>query len=524
MSINKKITCLFVISALFFAACKKLDRAPIIGQSTPKIYNSAEGAKSVLAKLYSGLSTSGQEVGGKLDIFSNDGGANVYFRNVWISNEVTTDEAILGWADGDLPEYSKVSFTSRNSFVELLYNRLFFQISVCNEFLRQTTDEKQKEFGVPSGDVAAINSYRSEARFLRALAYYHAMDFFGNIPFITEKDQVGIFLPTQKNAADVFTYIESELKAIESELPAPKANEYGRADKAAAWTLLARLYLNAKTYTGTERNADALTYCTNIISSNAYSLPTAASPYTNIFKIDNKNTNEIIFPLLSDGNVARSYGNSTFLVHAAIVGTMDFKEFGVNGGWSGLRAKENLVNLFTNPADKRGNFFTTGQSKSIAVIATQTDGYGLKKFYNISSTGDSGVNNNFVDLDFPLFRYADVLLMYAEAHLRGGGGNAGDALNYINALRARAYGNATGNIAAGDLTLAFILDERARELHWEGYRRTDLIRFNKYTSGYNWPFKGGVAAGQDIDARYKLFPIPSTDLSVNPNLVQNPGY
>ncbi len=524
-AITKKIVFILAFGAIGFTACKKLNRTPIIGLSTPKVFNTAEGAKTVLAKLYSGLATSGQEVGGKFDIFSDDGGANVYFRNIWIANEVTSDEAILGWSDGTLPEYSKMTFNSKNAYVELLYNRLYFQISVCNEFLRQTTADKQKEYEVSSTDGPIINTFRTEAKFLRALAYYHAMDFFGNIPFVTEKDQIGIFLPEQKPAADVFAFIESELKEIETELPAPKANEYGRADRAAAWTLLARMYLNAKTYTGTERNSDVILYCDKIITSNAYTLPTASSKYTNIFKIDNRNTNEIIFPIIANGNNNRSYGNSTFLVHAAILSTMNPKEFGVNGGWNGLRAKENLVDLFTNPADKRGNFQVTGQNKAITTVANEKDGYGLKKFYNISSTGDSGINNNFVDLDFPLFRYADVLLMYAEANIRGGGGSASNALTYINALRARAYENASsGNIAAGDLTLNFILDERGRELHWEGYRRTDLIRFGKYISGYNWPFKGGIAAGKDLDPRYTLLPIPSTDLTANPKLKQNPGY
>jgi starch-binding outer membrane protein, SusD/RagB family len=515
--------------ALLPVSCKKLDRKPIIGTNASNLYNSAESAKLVLAKLYAGLSTSGQDVTdvGKADIFSSDAGANTYFRNIWKASELVTDEAAIAWNDGDIQQYNRINFTSKNSFIELLYNRLFFQISICNEFIRQTTDEKLAFYEVPAGDLAAFKTFRAEARFLRALAYYHAMDFFGNIPFVTDQDKVGIFLPDQKNASDIFAYIESELKAVEADLPAPKANEYGRADQAAVWTLLARLYLNAKTYTGSERNADVITYCDKVINQGGYTLPSAASKYTNIFRIDNRNTNEIIFPIRANGLYSRSYGNATFLVHASVGGSMLAKDFGVNGGWGGLRAKPNLVDLFTSNLDKRGNFHTPGQIKAVDTLTKFTNGYGLKKFYNISSIDSAGTDpgKDFVDLDFPLFRYSDVLLMYAEAHLRGGGGNAGSALNYVNAIRARAYeGNAAGNITAGQLTLDFILDERGRELHWEGYRRTDLIRFNKFISGYNWPWKGDVAAGTDLNPKYKFFPIPSTDLTANPKLKQNDGY
>jgi hypothetical protein len=123
-----------------------------------------------------------------------------------------------------------------------------------------------------------------------------------------------------------------------------------------------------------------------------------------------------------------------------------------------------------------------------------------------------------------MFRLADAYLIYAEAAARG----AGDrtlALQYVNALRTRAYGNTSGNITAAQLTADFILDERARELYWEGSRRTDLIRFNKYTSAtYVWPWKGGVKDGKSVSDFYKIYPIPSTDLTANPNLKQNTGY
>jgi hypothetical protein len=138
--------------------------------------------------------------------------------------------------------------------------------------------------------------------------------------------------------------------------------------------------------------------------------------------------------------------------------------------------------------------------------------------------------NNLGDIDFPVFRLAEMYLVYAEAVLRGGsGGDNTTALNYVNRIRGRAYADdpssAEGNISSNEFNLDFILDERARELMWEGFRRTDLIRYNRFTSStYLWPWKGGVENGTAVDDRYKLFPIPVTDILANPNLTQNPGY
>ncbi|RYZ94449.1 MAG: RagB/SusD family nutrient uptake outer membrane protein, partial [Sphingobacteriaceae bacterium] len=117
-------------------------------------------------------------------------------------------------------------------------------------------------------------------------------------------------------------------------------------------------------------------------------------------------------------------------------------------------------------------------------------------------------------------------LIYGEAVARGGsGGTVAQALTYVNALRFRAYGNTSGNVSAAALTTDFYLDERGRELYWEAHRRTDLIRFGKFTgSSYIWPFKGGTQAGTSLPAFRNLYPLPLADLITNPNLVQNTGY
>ncbi|MEK7718223.1 MAG: RagB/SusD family nutrient uptake outer membrane protein [Bacteroidota bacterium] len=324
----------------------------------------------------------------------------------------------------------------------------------------------------------------------------------------------------------MFTYIETELKAIETLLGTPKF-EYGRADQAAAWTLLAKLYLNAKTYIGQDKNAECVTYCTKVIAA-GYSLNTK---YANNFTADNNLSPEMIFPITNDGQHTQSYGGMTYLIHAAIGGSMSPAAFGVGGGWGGIRTTKAFVNKFTDTSgatDKRAMFWSAGQKLDITDIGQFTDGWAITKYSNLTSTGAAAphAHPDFVDTDYPMFRLADVYLMYAEATLRGGStGNATTALGYVNAIRTRAYGNTNGNITSAQLTLDFILDERSRELYWEGTRRTDLIRYAKFTGGaYLWPWKGKVAAGTSTETFRDLYPIPSNDLGANPTLKQNIGY
>lgn len=177
--------------------------------------------------------------------------------------------------------------------------------------------------------------------------------------------------------------------------------------------------------------------------------------------------------------------------------------------------------------DKRGMFYSDGQSLEIETIPPFENGYAVTKFKNIDSNGNQGNDSsgNFTDPDLAVIRLAEIYLNYAEATLRGGAGDMNTAVTLINELRVRAYGNTLGNINASDLTLDFILDERSRELYWEGQRRTDLIRYDYFTTdSYLWPFKGNEASGVSVPSYRKLFPIPSNTLSTNPNLIQNDGY
>lgn len=525
----KPLLIAFLGLALFTACEKDLELVPEDDrQASSNVFDDPAAYKQFLAKLYAGLAVSGQDgPAGLPDLEGLDEGFSQYLRLYWMMQELTTDEAVIGWNDGTIKDLHYQNWTSGNEFIRTMYSRLMYQVSLTNEFLRQTTPAKLDERGVGADLRAEIQKYRAEARFLRALSYYHALDMFGNPPFVTEEDPIGAFLPQQIQRAELFAYIESELLAIESEIVPALQNEYGRADQAAVWTLLAKLYLNAEVYIGEDRYSDVITYTQKIINA-GYTL---ADEYENLFLADNNSNgaqNEVIFSINFDGLNTYSFGGMTFIIHASIGGSMDPLASGVNSGWAGLRTTPEFVSLFPNggdSADNREMFYTDGQSLEINDISSFTDGYAIQKFKNIDSQGNPGsdATGEHPDTDFPMFRLADVYLMYAEAVLRGGGGNMSDAVAYVNQLRARAY-DGGGQITATELTLDFILDERGRELYWEGHRRTDLIRFQQFSQNGIWAFKGGVPQGTTTEAYRNLFPIPATDLGVNTNLTQNPGY
>ncbi len=509
-----------ILVTLIFASCvNDLNVTPkdpnIVTSLT--VYSTPGAYKEGLAKLYATFAVSGQQgPAGQADIAGIDEGFSNYLRQYWNAQELSTDEAVMAWNDASIKDFHWQTWAPNDVFIAAVYSRIMYTVALCNEYIRATAGQTD----------ADLIKYNAEARFLRALAYYHALDLFGNPPFVTEADAPGAFFPKQTTRAALYAYIETELKAIENVLGAPKF-EYARADQAAAWTLMAKLYLNAKVYVGQDKNSECATYCAKVIAA-GYTL---APKYANNFTADNNLSPEMIFPITSDGQSTQTYGGMTYLVHAEIGGSMPPAQFGVGGGWGGIRTTSTFVGKFTDitgATDKRAMFWTAGQNLVINDIGQFTDGYAITKYSNLTSTGAAAphAHPDFVDTDYPLFRLADVYLMYAEAVLRGATtGNATSALGYVNAIRTRAYGNANGNITAAQLTLDFILDERSRELYWEGHRRTDLIRYAKFTGGaYLWPWKGKAFAGTSTESFRDLYPIPSNDLGANPTLKQNPGY
>ena len=617
---------LYILSLSIVVSCHDdLNQSPIDPDSFTEenVFASVNEAKGALAKLYASLALTGQNgPAGSPDIADIDEGFSQFSRMLFNLNEITTDHAVVGWGDPGLPDLHGMYWSSSNDFTEAMYYRLAQAVSFSNSFIKNASEL--------SGDEVSV--FVAEARFLRAYAYYNLLDLYGNVPLTTE---ISTELPTQSNRTELFNFIESELMDIETTLLS--SNEYGRVDNIAAHALLSRLYLNSEAWTGQDRYADCVTYSQNVINSgytiNMNDANGNGTAYDELFLADNDVNgaqNEFIFALNFDGMQSQTWGGTTFLVHAAIGGTMNPSEFGVNGGWGGLRTTKNLVNQFavdldvlntslgaqsdwglvgsatpngwngpdvemyqTGPqefsiyaelgsgelkfrfnedwgnnfgdngndgtlesgganipisagtyfivmdlgagtytispfsSDKRGMFHSDGQNLEIESIPPFEDGYAVTKWKNVDSNGNQGSDSagNFVDTDIPLIRLAEIYLNYAEATLRGGGGDTNTAVSLINQIRERGFGGSSGTISSGDLTLDFILDERSRELYWEGLRRTDLIRYNRFTSSsYLWPFKGNEATGVGVDEYRNLFPLPANVVAINSNLTQNEGY
>ncbi|MGL2962291.1 RagB/SusD family nutrient uptake outer membrane protein [Flavobacterium sp. RSB2_4_14] len=499
------------------------------------LYSTAAGYKQSLAGIYGNLSLTGTGDAGSSFLQGIDAGTSQFGRCLWYLQNLTTDEVVWSYeGDAGTAELNRNTWNSNNPILLGMYSRTMVQVAFANEFLRQSTPAKLSGRGITNPtDVANIETYRNEVRALRAYAYYNLMDLFGKAPFVTENDPLN-FQGPQYDRAQLFTFIESELTAVIPNLKPARTNEYGRLDQAFAKMVLAKIYLNAEVYIGQNRYADCMTQCSEIISS-GYTLN---PDYLNNFKADNETSSEMIFTLQSDGVGTQNYGPTTVMCNGQ-VGSLEGggSATGV-GGWGGaLRLRKQFVQKFDGvdyDFDTRKTTSGGGpRSLEIADIANRNQGYILKKYSNISSTGIAGPSSTFVNTDFPLFRLADVYLMYVEAQMRKDGATNGSAtanatatsLGYLNELRDRANGYDFPDFSTSQVNLQFLIDERARELHWEGHRRQDLIRFGLYTGGvYNWAWKGNGQNGIALPSFRKVFPIPAQSIAANPNLIQNEGY
>ncbi len=475
-------------------------------------------APATMVSLYDIFSLSGPNGPASSYIANEDSGESPFIRCLLNLEDFTADGVKNRWGDNGLDQLTTTaSWDSNNKFFRYYYNKLFYIIVKSNQFIVVLNG---------ATDITNRTVLLSETRFLRALAYYYLIDAFGSVPLITEST------PAQQNAPQssriqLFNFVESELNTIINNLPV--TNEYGRANKFAGKMLLSKLYLNAEIFAGANKYNEALTNINSVINEGGYSL---SSNYLQNFSGDNNTSPEMIFPLVAEATTRQSYGNTTYIINGNLnITTMSpLSQFGATEGWSGHRATKAWYGLFgfsaaelATSSDVRAQaFWTTGHTYEMTNYNTWINGFPSTKFRNSNTTGASTATQ-FSNTDFPLFRLADVYLMYAECVVRGAsGGTISQALNYVNQVRLRS--NAT-SITQPQLTLDFILDERARELNFEGQRRTDLIRFEKFTGGsYLWPWKGNVLNGTAIPDYYQLFPIPAAAMQSNPFLVQNPGY
>ncbi len=538
---NKKIIIIgIILSAMMIGSCVKDLNVTPKDPSTVMAGNLMDNPvymKQALGKIYASFVIPGQGSNhGGDDITASDPNFFTTARALWNLQEITTDEAICAWGDVGIADLNTQTWSSSNPFVTALYQRLSLSITYANDFIKNTNGSSDPN----------IVRYNAEARYLRALAYYWLMDLFGNPPFTTDADGVGKFYPKQISRAKLFNYVVSELHAIENKLGDPGFS-YPQADKAACWMLLARTYLNAKVFTGTAKWDSCKIYCDKVITSNKYSL---ATNYRQNFSADNDylHNREMIFAFEQDGTYTQGYVGTTFIIEsssdATYIRAEDFHGLTSNTNWNGNRTRLQFMNvlvdtlatygniqvpasdpLFSQCKDKRV-FLKMKKSMKIPSPSSSGDyGIGVYKFTakNADGTIPAGQNPAFANTDFPIFRYADAIIMRAEAehNLNNNAAAAAD----INLIRTRAFGDESGNITAGDVTDQFILDERGREFYYEAQRRTDLVRFGKFTNGnYNWMWKGNAYNGTNTDSHLDLFPIPGAEVSANPNIKQNTGY
>lgn len=485
-----------------------------------------------LAKIYAGLVIGGNQGGdAEQDVVGIDGGSQASFiRVLWNMQELASDMAHCCWNDPGIPDFNHISWAASSPWIKGSYYRLFYQINLSNAYIRETSDEKLSERGCSAETIAKVKQYRAEARFMRALMYQYALDLYRNVPFVDENSTVGSVRPGQIMKEDLFNYIETEMLACESELSDPVvgwSESYGHANKAAMWAALSRLYLNAETYVGENRYSDCITYSKKVINA-GYELEPV---YGDMFKADNDHSREMILPLRYEGEETMTWGGMTALL---CWGSAEYQEeTNAQGAWQGVRAKSSLYKLFTREnafdSDSRRLMLRTESTTNIE-ITNEADfvnnGIPVTKYYNVNKDGSKPASNQAYT-DFPLFRLGEVYLNLAEAVLRGGqGASKTEALGLINELRRRAYNDKLSSpISDSDFTLDFMLDERGREMFFEAQRRTDLVRFGKYTgANYVWPWKGGVAEGKGVSDFYAVYPLPSYDIGSNQNLKQNEGY
>ena len=490
---------------------------------------------ALYTKCYANMALAGQGgANGDCDIDGLDGGTTGFVRQLWNANELPTDEAICAWGDPGIPQFNYNQWDASHPMLRGFYYRLYAGIDYCNHYL----------------DVCAgMDATReAEVRFLRALYYYHLMDCFGNVPFAT---QLMSTPPPRIERADLYKWIEEELLAVKDQMLAPAArkdtdNGYGRADQDAANLLLARLYLNAEVYTGTAHWQEAKDYAEKVING-PHKLWTSGqngwSAYQMLFMGDNGSNGasvEAILPLLQDGVKTTAWCTTLFLMASTWKSDMDVdKNYGTSELWSGNRARSqfiakffpngdapqvNIADMVTAAGDDRALFYGIDRELKVSTPTEFTSGYSVGKYRNTYAGSGSTHNSQFIDTDFFLMRSAEAYLIAAEADARlNGGTTSGTGTNYINALRQRAHTSTMNSYS-----LQQILDERSRELYYEGFRRTDLIRYGLFagqnSGNYVWEWKGGSENGASLPAYRNLFAIPAEDLNSNPNLIQNEGY
>ena len=556
MKLINKISILAL--ALMFSSCLgDLNTVPLkkTDMLAGDAYSSDASYLNALAYINGYYMLVGQSDAGANDLGYKDAGQSEFLRQWHCLNEMTTDALKCVWGDTYVPELCTNSWSTTNLALDCVYTRALKGITLVNEYLLNTTDSMLESRG-QSHLKEVVRGYRAEARFHRAMFFYVLMDIVGNPPFPMPEDIGG--LPKQIERADLFDWLEEELldlASAESDMPAYGAVPYPRPTKGAVWALLSRMYLNAEVYTGEARWQDAKDASEEVIKM-GYQIHDS---FENLFRQDNTTNGaveEFIFAIAYDRVTTQSWGGTTTLVSASIDSDMNKAlaaalnvpnaEFIGGDKWAGYHTTDEYVQNFELTGVEWGTddafgFDRTKNDKRALVSnfgCTQTfdpevmaSGWYCWKFCGLDSEGKctqveaevTEGNFKLSSADFPMFRLAEIYLNYAEADARLNGGTVADqkAKDYISELRTRA-----GVSTPASIDVEWILQERARELMWEGHRRVDLIRYGKYTSSsFPWPQKNGILSGNSAIPEYRtIFPLIQSDYSAHGSLKQNPNY
>lgn len=546
---KKFLIAVTIVLASLTSCVKLLDTLPLndYDVTSESAYNDAASYLRGLAYINAYYNFVSMSDPGNADLKFDDAGQSELIRQ-WITmNDLCTDAMDIGWGDSYIKDITNHTWTTAdNNAIIAVYTRCMKGITLANEFLLQTTDDKLESRG-HSSYKEAVHRYRAEAKFHRAMFNYILMDLFGNPPFATEDNIGGNNLPKQIGRTALCEWIENQLLALtadDSDLAAKGAVPYPRPNKDAAEALLARLYLNWEVYTGTARWADAKAAAAKVIA-NGYSIH---NNYRELFLQDNGQNcqDEFIFAIDYDTNCARSWGGTTTLSSGAFNDDMNAFLANYLGAtftdgtaatyvsaekWNGYHINPEFItaNAEINGVDFTAAGYSLGYNAATsdrrllicnagaAALPFATDmsdtGWKCWKWAKMDSAGnviprggDDNPDWKFSSADFAIFRLAEMYYIYAEADARLNGGTTTDAtaVGYINEIRAKHGGLA----AAASFTVSQILKDKAIDYLWEGQRRQDEIRLGTF----------------DADKNRWVYPILESDRSANPNLEQNPGY
>ncbi len=454
---------------------------------------------------------------------------------IWGLNSLTTDELMIPtrgehWDnDGIYRRFHKHEWLTTDFSINNSWKTAFAGVANCNRVidLYENIEEKSD----------ALISITNELQALRAYYYFVLMDLFGNIPIVAEFDVPEGYAPPNNTREEVFNFIEEELvNGIPVLNNSTEMDTYGRLHRYAAFALLAKLYLNAEVYTGQSMWDETIEACDSVINSGAYIL---SEDYFENFAVDNENSNENIFVIphtnLMEANwgddiyPARMFQHFAWTLHNS--GHLAFNC--QQAGWNGMCGVPSFYESYDEDDIRRDAWLAGPQYDYFTgdpiMVGDDTLSYTVEvnsiehaedmQGVRIAKYDYTGVTNYQMENDLVLLRYADVLLMKAEALIRRNGGSATqEAVDLVNEVRARAFPGDPGKLyTTGTLTLDALLAERGWEFAGEGLRRNDLIRFGKY----NDPLDFRPTATAET---YNLFPIPEPQINANPNLTQNDGY